>query len=429
MMSSKKLISKVDNSTNLRAIGTAVLFLAAVLVGGCKAPQAAKEAPKPQTVYVSLESLFDAHPLASSLRDLEITEQRLRRENISRPSAIVEEVKFSPISRRAFSSANQTRNANARMNLQRNAEVTLRRYINSLRNTNQRIRDEKKAELEGIARARSAASEAEARATIENKTRLAIAGRSLEARNTRIRRNAARLNLSNNNVISVARDPVTHLPSKERLEEQVTELQKRDVASGGTNTKPFLTSDEARLTKLLRDLEALLANIRDANERDTNINNALIAEAIAAIRAENALWVETELAKSPLRDRSRQELAVIREELSRLLINLRNTEQAGAQMIGSISQEATLRRSSIGSLVSESTKTTDLISRLNEERNAIRSAIRKDITSAVRDAGLVRNLRPVFSSTSNTPNRTDEFRQWIFGNVDGVSMSNHSAPK
>ncbi|MBC7807410.1 MAG: hypothetical protein H7145_14825 [Akkermansiaceae bacterium] len=374
-----------------------------------------------------LETLTEAHPLANSLRELDATEARLRSDSAIKSSAQPVSVSFAPIASRPVNPSDIARNTTARDGLRRNAEITLSRYIAALRNTNQRIRDEKRAELEGIARAQSAEREAQARTEIENQTRLAIAARSDKARETRIRRNAARLNLSNNNVISVARDPETNLPSEERLETQITTLREREKNPPPPGDRPFLTSDEARLTKLLRDLEALLAEIRAANDRDTTFNNGLIADAIATIRSESAIWVEEQLAQMPIRDQSRAELSVIRSQLSALLQNLQQTERLTQARVLRISDGGVVARPPIAAILPSAPITDELLSNLSTERAAIRAAIRRDVLAAVRDAGLARNVEPVFLSSSNLPNRTDDFRRWIFGNVDAVTMSNKPA--
>lgn len=408
-------------------LGVAVPVLVAATLCGCGKPRAAQPAPKPTQAYVQLEALEEAHPLANSLRELDAVAERLNRDNTARAASQPTNVRFAPVSSRETSPSDTRRNLGARQSLRRSAEETLSRYIAGLRSTNQRIRAEKRAELEGIARAQSATKEAQERARIENDTRNKIVERSDEARDARIRRNAARLNLSNNNVISVARDPETNLPSQKRLEEQINELREREKNPLATNDGTFLTSDEARLTKLLRDLEALLANIRAANERDTDLNNKLIDEAIARVRSQSAEWVEDELAKLPIRDQSRTELIAIRRELVTLLQNLQQTELTTRASALQISQSGGESLPPIVLPQTTSPVTSDLFQHLSAERTAMRTTIQRDVLAAVRDAGLVHNVAPVFRSSSNIPNRTDEFRQWIFGNVDAVPLSNQSA--
>lgn len=428
MMWLKKSTNKKQPATQYRLIGGAASILVAASLLGCGTPRAAKPAPKPQRAYVRLQTLAEAHPLANSLRELEITAERLRRDSAVQANAQPEKITFAPIGSHSANTTDNQRNTSARQALRRDAAVTLSRYIAALRNTNQRIRDEKRAELEGIARARSAEREAEARTEIENQTRLAIAARSDAARDARIRRNAARLNLSNNNVISVARDKETHLPSEKRLEEQIETLREREKNPPPPSDEKFFTSDEARLTKLLRDLEAQLAEIRAANERDTTFNNGLIADAIATIRSDSAIWVEEELAKLPFRDQSQIELAAIRRELAALLTTLQQTERLTRANAVQIAEQRSPTLSPIASLPAAPVVTDDLFRRLSAERTAIRATIQRDLLAAVRDAGLAHNVEPVFTSASNLPDQTDEFHRWIFGNVDAVSLSNHSAP-
>ncbi|MBC8134855.1 MAG: hypothetical protein H8F28_03095 [Fibrella sp.] len=424
----KKSTSKQANRYQWSIPFVSVPVLFAIILAGCAPPRAAKPAPKPQRAYVRLQTLTEAHPLTPSLRELDAIAERIRRDSVARPVAPLIRVRFAPLSSQTANITDIQRNTGARNSLRRNAETTLSRYITALRNTNQRIRDEKRSELEGIARARSAEQEAEARASIENETRLAIAARSDTARDTRIRRNAARLNLSNNNIISVARDPETNLPSEKRLEAQIATLREREANPPPTDEEPFLTSDEARMTKLLRDLEAQLAKIRAANERDTTFNNGLIADAIATIRSDNAIWVEEQLAKLPMRDQSRSELAAIRSELAILLLNLQQTERFTRSSVSKISDRGSSSLSAIPSVVTSSPLTGDLSRRLSAERAAIRTTIQRDVLAAVRDAGLSHNIEPVFSSASNTPNRTADFQRWIFGNVDAITLSKQSAP-
>jgi hypothetical protein len=431
-MSSKKSTSRRYRSNGFRFLEAAACFCAAAaLFTGCAKPRAAKPTPKPQRAYVQLQALAEAHPLAPSLRELEATAQRLRRGVGGTPAAPgeLERITFAPVAPRRADPANERRNTEARRILLRDAEVNLTRYVAALRNTGRRIHEEKRAEWEGIAHARSAEREAEARRNIQNETRVAIAGRSEEALALRIRRNVARLNLDSNNIISVARDPLTNLPSKERLEEQVAELREREKNPPPDPKEPFFTSDEARLTKLLRDLQASLAKIRAANERDTLFNDGLIADAIATIRSDNAIWVEEQLAAMPLRDRGRAEWAVIRGELAILLRNLQQTERSTGANVARIAAQGAAELPPVRVPSTSAPVTGELLGRLSAERAAIRDAIRRDLLAAVRDAGLAHNVEPVFDSASNLPNRTDDFQQWIFGNVDAVALSNQSVTR
>lgn len=429
MMWSKKLTSRSGQRVErYRAIGAASVLALAAFVTGCGKPRAEKPAPPPQRAFVSLQTLAEAHPLANSLRELDASAERLRRDNAARPIAQAERITFAPVREQTVNPADNRRNNAARTSLQQNAEITLARYIRALRNTNQRVQEEKRAELEGIARARSAESEAQARAEIENQTRLAIAGRSDDARDARIRRNAARLNLGNNNIISVARDPETNLPSEKVLEAQIQELREREERNPSRDPGDnFVTSDEARMTKLLRDLEAQLREIRTANERDTLFNNDMIADAIATIRSNNAVWVEEQLAKMPNRDQSQTQLTSLRRELTALLLNLQQTERFTRLSGTLISGQSENGFVDMPPIASSPAVTNDLFGRLDAERAAIRAAISSDLLAAVRDAGLAHNVEPIFSKTSNLPNRTGDFHRWIFGNVDAVTLSNQSA--
>ncbi len=415
----------------LRVAGAAAYFCAAAALSvGCAAPRAAKPLPKPGRAYVRLQALMDAHPMTPSLRELDAAERRLNRTATIPGTIRIEDSVFSPVlAGNVGNLSDGRRTIAARAALRRNAEVTLARYITSLRNTSERIAEEKRAVLEGIARARSAEREAQARAEIENETRLAIAGRSTESSALRIKRNAARLNLSNNNIISVARDPGTNLPSEERLEEQIATLREREKTPPPATEEPFYTSDEARLTKLLRDLEAKLAQIRATNERDTLFNNAVIADAIATIRSDSAIWVEEQLALIPDRDPSRTELARIRRELLALLQNIQRTEQYTRVAVRQIANRDTPSLPPVSPVRSPVPATDALSGRLATERAAIQNAIRLDVLAAVRDAGLSRNVEPVFEYSSNLPDRTGDFKGWIFGNVDAIPLSYQTAPR
>ena len=396
---------------------TAVLLCVAAALpffAGCAKPSATKAAPKPEPVFVRLSTLEAAHPLAASLRDLTDAAERLRRDSttpvIPGVAFTLPTVSAAPVDRAA---ANR-RNAAARAALQESALVTLRRYAVARRLTEARIRAEKRAELEGIAHANSADEEAAARARIEAETRAAIFARANAERAAAIKRDAAELNLSNDNVVSLALDPKTKLPDREvTLEKQVQILRDNPV-------NPPPVSDEARLTKLLRDWDAELARIRKANDRDITFNDALIADAISTIRADNLIWVEEQLAKRPNSSDAQAEGTGLRAELLTLLENLRTGATApllpvAPSLANSPAAIAPVRASSADSA--------DAVRRLMKERDAIRAVIRRDTVAAVRDAATVRNLTPGLVPMPGLSDRTADFRGFIFGNVRAVSLS------
>ncbi len=408
---------------------TAIIGAAVLTLGGCAVP-APQAAAKPERAYVGVETLVAAHPLAASLRDLDAAAQRLRGD-AAVPARVGTPEVFAPIlsDTPTRSGTDAKRNADARLALRRSAETTLTRYVATIAAIGARIRVEKRAEFEGIASARGADREAAARTRIENETRDAIVSRSDAARQARIRRDAAKLNLSNQNVVSVARDPVTKLPSDKRLEEQIAALSAHAEKPPPRPT-PFVTSDEARLTKLLRDWEKEVNRIRDANDRDVTFNNGLIADAIATIRAENDEWVRKQLAKLPADDGQGTEIAALRRELLALLQDLEATERVAARAAMADGAGARLPPLPAVAPVMVTRPDSDAVYRqIVAERADIRDAIRRDVVAAVRDAGQAHNVEPVFSPAPNLPDRTPEFRRWIFGNVDTVPLSNQAKPR
>ena len=390
-------------------------FTAVLLAAGCAKPPATRTEPPPRPVFVRLATLEAAHPLAGSLRDLDAAAMRLRTDTALPPAEA-----FAPVVLKAMPAQNTLsearRNTVARAALRRSAEATLRAYVAARERTEQRIRDEKRAELQGIARASSAGEEAVARTRIEAQTRDALFARAEKERTATIRRDAASVNLSNDNVISVARDPETRLPDAAVLERQVVELKKRNPP---LRVLPSLSSDEARLTKLLRDWQDEIARIRAANDRDVAFNDGLIADAIATIRAENDIRVEKQLAQLFNNRESTAELSAIRAQLLALLQNLRQSEQfatGGVQAPVSVVPMAVAPPGSTSA-------TTGVLRRLLAERTAIRTAIRRDVTAAVRDAGFAHRLAPSLAASPALSDRTGDFQHWIFGNVRATSLS------
>ncbi|MBC8140579.1 MAG: hypothetical protein H7Y38_03975 [Armatimonadetes bacterium] len=386
------------------------------LVAGCAPKPPATKVSAPTPVFVRLASLEAAHPLQASLRELDAAAIRLRADStapVARAFAATDTT-FAPTPR---SKAGDTaRNVAARNALRESATETLRRYIVARRRAGERIRAEKRAELEGIARAQSADEEAAARVQIENETRAAIFLRAQTELDTAIRRDAATVNLTPGNVVTLARDPETQLPSVAVLESQIAVLR-------ANPTTPPRVSDEARLTNLLRDLEAELARLRRADDRDLAFQDALIADAIATIRGENTRRVEEQLANLPGRINARAEIADARRELLTLLENLRRTESASAANVAATGNTAQNAPPAIASATISPAQTANTLRGLSVARANIRSTIRRDVVAAVRDVGVSRNLAPTLTPAPALPDRTGDFSRWIFGNVRAATLS------
>lgn len=401
-------------------IGGAFAPLALLLVAGCTPTPSAPATPTP--VFVRLAELEAAHPLQASLRDLDAAAARLRADNIAPKAGRVVATGVTLASEPRNAGADTARNRAARDALRESATETLRRYVVARQRTGERIRAEKRAELEGIARARSADAEAAARVRIEDETRAAIFKRAEEELNTAIRRDAANVNLTPGNLLSLARDPETQLPSAAVLEKQIAILRANE------NGKSRV-SDEARITRLLRDLEAKLAALRKADDRDLAFQDALIADAIATIRGENTRIVEKQLENLPGRTNARAEIATSRRELLTLLENLRRTESAAAAGVSASANMETGAPSLIGSVPVSFAQTASTLRTLSVARANIRATIRRDVTAAVRDVGISRHLAPTFAPAPALPDQTAQFSQWIFGNVRAGTLSEQKTPR
>lgn len=396
----------------------AALLCGVCVVAGCQKPPAAKIVPPPEAVFVSLATLEAAHPLQASLRELDAAAARLQKDaQAPAPVALPEGVRtaFAPLPK--IAATGEARNRAARASLLASATETLRRYIAARRATGARILAEKRSELRGIARAESASEEAKARAAIQDETRASIFARAGDELNTGIRRDAADINLTPGNVVSLARDPQTELPSEAVLEAQIATLRANPV-------DPPPVSDEARLTKLLRDLEAKLAALRAANQKDLAFQDAQIADAIATIRADNDRRVEEQLRNLPGIQNARAEIADARRDVLRVLENVRRTEAASAAGVAATKAVTLSTLPLIEAVAVSPVQTADALRALSVARAKIRATIRRDVTAAVRDAGATRNLAPTLAPAPTLPDRTTDFSQWIFGNVRAETLSN-----
>ena len=404
------------------AQGATALFL---LLAGCAQNPAAKTISSPP-VYVRLAVLEASHPLQASVQNLDALAVRLRADSGSEPAAIlattVSQITAPPPAvLSALAASDAVRNRFARTALLVNATETLRRYADALESAQQKIVAEKRAELEGIARIKSRAQIASARVRIDDETRAALLagtdssgqqsplGRSFSHLNTQIKHDSAATNLNEGNVIAVARDD-TGVRSKVVLQKQIVLL----------DTSPKATvSDEARLTKTRDELANLLDRFETDDADYIAAATIRFRHEVTRIRAANDALVEAQLADLPGGAQDRAILARLRKELIATLHAVVLPARAASD--NPFSEPQTVAPLLAPAPMSLSFRARDAaLRRIADERDKATRTIASDTITAVRDAAAIRHLTPVFVPSPAVPDRTADFRTWIFGSVRNV---------
>ena len=429
-MCSKTLTSK-------RALCAAVALHA--LLAGC-GRNAAVTPAAPTVAYVRLAALEAAHPLQASVRDLDALAARLRGDVgggkiIAAPIAALPMTVPPPAALSAISASDAARIRGARAALFAGAIETLRRYDVALRAARLKIIAEKRAELAGVARAEGRLKVAGIRKNIDDRTRRALFdgpevngqtappdGRAYTYLNTQIKHDNAKTNLTQDNVVSVARDDAG-VRSKAVLQKQISVLGKNPKA---------VVSDEARLTKTRDDLAVALDQF---DTEDADIVDAATVELrreIARVRAEDAARVDEQVAKLIGSKQDQKAIDRLRAELTTVLRRIVATDQNMAGDTASAMQTTQSTAPAPHALLlpahTSPAARDNALRRIARERAHAVQTIASDTAGAVRDAALLHGLTAVFAPAALVPDRTADFAGWIFGSNRNVSQTPLSNP-
>lgn len=421
------MCSRCSTAANRRSAGTAAVLTAVVAAlsaagVGCGGQNpAAKPAPRPERAFVRLDDLIRRHPLQADLRRLDEAKAALRRSAASGgapggPTGGAAGLTLPALTAVTGGGGDQAsllaqRRGEARVRARARAEQGIEEYTASLEYRRLRRLEQRRSEMEAVARGRVAEQERNARADVLEGVRSQVLATADPYLRDALKERALVNDLTSPPPLSPPLLPPG--PPAEVLEEQIRRLEAGEV---GTREDPI--SDRARLTRDLRRVRGRIDDLLALERRIQSEGDAEIARRLAAIREQSAAEIAAQLAalraESNLDARVGAERANLDEALA---FEARTAQDARAVLAAGGTGTVSLAGASAGAVPVPASggpgRLRAALARVAAERAQIADLLRAEVIDSVRDAAASRNIDVTFGPGGGRTDRTRDFSEWI----------------
>jgi hypothetical protein len=400
-------------------VGTAAVALSAALAGCGDRNPAAKPAPPPERAYVRLDELIRRHPLQADLRRLDEAEAALRRSAAAAGAADGAAARSGGLTLPALSAgggaADQEsllaqRRGEARVRVRARAERGIEEYTASLEYRRLRRLEQRRSELEAVARGRVAEQERNARADVLEGVRSKVLATADPYLSDAVKEGALVNDLTS--PAPLTRPLLAPGPPADVLEQQIRELE-----AAGPGQK-VVVSDRARLTRDLRAVRARMGELLALEERIRAEGDAEIARRLAAIREQSASEIAAQLAALRAESNLDARVGAERSNLDgALTFEARTAQEARALLAGGAGTGTVTLAGVAGPVPVPAAggpgRLRAALARVAAERAQIAGLLRAEVIDSVRDAAAARNIDVTFGPGGGRTDRTRDFSEWI----------------